>query len=255
MRPQPSRPDLNPAFPVPPPYSARDVTQRPWPMATWSLLETVMVFLVPFGIVLYLDVILGAFGIHNSPGTSLFLTSVQEFLFIVPVLWWMRETGNGGIEKMGLRSGQFSAGDVGTGIGIGVGLIFLSAIILSITRSIVDSVFGRMHSVTGLERVFPGHWLYPGAVIAVVLAPIGEEFLFRGFLFQGLRRRWSFWPAALTSGLMFALLHGQAIRIPELTVAGVILASVFERRRTLVAPIAAHVTLNIVAVVLTFTLR
>jgi membrane protease YdiL (CAAX protease family) len=38
------------------------------------------------------------------------------------------------------------------------------------------------------------------------------------------------------------------VRIPELTIAGVILAGLFESRRTLVTPIAAHMTLNLIAV-------
>jgi membrane protease YdiL (CAAX protease family) len=234
-----------------------DVTARPWPAATWSLVETFVVFFVPFGLVLYLDVIVaGILGLRNGPLTSLLLTGGQEAFMFFGVLWWMRATGNGGIERMGLRRGQFSAGDVGVGVGMGIVLLVTSVIITLITRSIVISVTGHTpRSSSNFDRYLPGNWIYVGAVMAVLVAPIAEEFLFRGFLFQGLRRRWSFWPAALVSATLFAILHQQAIRLPELIVAGVILAWVYESRRTLTASILTHFTLNLIAVGITIASR
>jgi uncharacterized protein len=41
----------------------------------------------------------------------------------------------------------------------------------------------------------------------VVLAPITEELMFRGLLLRTFLRRMQFWPAALLSTLLFALLH------------------------------------------------
>jgi len=254
VRLQPPRPDL----PVAPALRdmSRDVTLRPFPMATWSLLETAIVFLVPFGLVLYLGVIVGRiFGWGSGPASSTLLTATQELLFVAPVLWWMHATGNGGIEKMGLRRGQWTWRDVGAGVGTGVGLFFATGFVAYLTRAIVIAITGHTPEATSLDRYFPGRWIYPGAAVAVVLAPICEEFLFRGFLFQGLRRKWAFWPAALASGGLFAILHGQAIRLPALTLAGVLLASLYEHRRTLVAPIAAHLTLNLIAVLLLFAVR
>lgn len=43
----------------------------------------------------------------------------------------------------------------------------------------------------------------------VVLAPLLEEVVFRGFLFQGIARRTGFWGAALGSSAVFGLFHGQ----------------------------------------------
>lgn len=52
--------------------------------------------------------------------------------------------------------------------------------------------------------------LHPGSILSfVVLGPIAEEVLYRGFLFQQLvqRARWPGWAAALGSGVVFALAH------------------------------------------------
>lgn len=44
-------------------------------------------------------------------------------------------------------------------------------------------------------------------VLLVVIAPIAEEILMRGLLFTSLRRRSSFWIAAIVTSLLFAALH------------------------------------------------
>jgi membrane protease YdiL (CAAX protease family) len=44
-------------------------------------------------------------------------------------------------------------------------------------------------------------------LVAVVLAPISEELMFRGLLLRSFMRRTSFWPAALLSTALFGLLH------------------------------------------------
>ena len=49
-----------------------------------------------------------------------------------------------------------------------------------------------------------GLWVMPLAVIA---APVFEEFIFRGLIFGGLRRSFGVWPATLASAAVFAILH------------------------------------------------
>ena len=44
-------------------------------------------------------------------------------------------------------------------------------------------------------------------VILAILPAIGEELLFRGMIFNGLRERFKDWTAIFLSGLMFALMH------------------------------------------------
>jgi uncharacterized protein len=45
------------------------------------------------------------------------------------------------------------------------------------------------------------------ALTAVVLAPVAEEFMFRGLLLRTFMRRLGFWPAALLSTALFGLFH------------------------------------------------
>jgi membrane protease YdiL (CAAX protease family) len=45
------------------------------------------------------------------------------------------------------------------------------------------------------------------AVLTCVVAPIGEEFLFRGFIFTALRNWKGTWPAAIITGVLFGGVH------------------------------------------------
>ena len=43
--------------------------------------------------------------------------------------------------------------------------------------------------------------------VVTVLAPLGEEVLFTGYIFRALRNRLDVWPAAITTGALFAAIH------------------------------------------------
>ena len=83
----------------------------------------------------------------------------------------------------------------------------------------------------------------------VVGAPFGEELLFRGFLYNALRRRWSVWPSAILSGILFALLHGSPVLILAILPVGIGLALVYEWRQSILASMAAHATFNLIGFV------
>ncbi len=85
-----------------------------------------------------------------------------------------------------------------------------------------------------------GLWVLPLAVIA---APIFEEFIFRGLIFGGLRRSFGVWPATLASAAVFAILH-PALAIVPVFFLGVCTALVYERTRSLLAPMIVHAVYN-----------
>lgn len=85
-----------------------------------------------------------------------------------------------------------------------------------------------------------GLWLLP---LAVVAAPIFEEFIFRGLIFGGLRRSFGVWPAAAASAAVFAIVH-PPISVLPVFVLGFAAAVVYERTRSLLAPMLAHAAYN-----------
>ncbi len=79
--------------------------------------------------------------------------------------------------------------------------------------------------------------------LAVIAAPLFEEFIFRGLVFQGLRRSAGPFWAVLTSAALFAMVHPPFAVIPVFGL-GIATALSFQRTKFLMAPIIAHATYN-----------
>ncbi|MEI9936109.1 MAG: type II CAAX endopeptidase family protein [Pseudomonadota bacterium] len=85
------------------------------------------------------------------------------------------------------------------------------------------------------------------ALLAIVAAPVFEEFIFRGVLFGGFRRSFGALAAAAASAAVFAIVH-PAIASAPVFVLGFAAALIYERERSLLVPMAAHMTYNALVV-------
>jgi hypothetical protein len=80
-------------------------------------------------------------------------------------------------------------------------------------------------------------------VLAVLAAPVLEEYLFRGLLFQALRRNLSPPAAAAASAAVFAAIH-PPIAFPAVFLLGLVAARALHRTGLLASAIAAHMAYN-----------
>ena len=142
-------------------------------------------------------------------------------------------------------------GSIGTGLAVGLGMVALSIAIIGIGVALDPGL------EEGLEEIAlefePVPWQTTLLVIAlVVLAPFGEELLFRVLLLRALVRRMSFWKAALLSAVLFTAAHPESYllwpRAAALAVSGVALAWIY-RERGYPAAVASHATLNGIAAI------
>jgi len=88
------------------------------------------------------------------------------------------------------------------------------------------------------------------AVLVCVLAPIAEEFFFRGYMFAALRNWKGVWPAALITGGVFGAIHlvsSEPAFIPPLMAFGVVLCLLYQHTGSLLPCIALHGTNNALA--------
>jgi membrane protease YdiL (CAAX protease family) len=88
-------------------------------------------------------------------------------------------------------------------------------------------------------------------LLIVAAAPLSEEIFFRGFMFAGLRRRVSLWPAAAVPALVWGSLHYTGPDsigvVPQLVAFGLLLAWLYEYTGSLWPPILVHVINNGIA--------
>lgn len=78
----------------------------------------------------------------------------------------------------------------------------------------------------------------------MLAAPVVEELLFRGFLQSAVRTTFGKLKAILISGFLFALIHLNAHVFLQIFILGLLLAYLFEKTGSLIAPITVHVCHN-----------
>ena len=91
--------------------------------------------------------------------------------------------------------------------------------------------------------------------LACVVGPLAEELFFRGVLYGAIRRRASRLMATLASGAAFALLHMNPVGFLPIMALGCLLASLYERTGSLLAPLAVHILHNTILMGFALMLR
>jgi membrane protease YdiL (CAAX protease family) len=82
-------------------------------------------------------------------------------------------------------------------------------------------------------------------VMAVLIAPVAEEYLFRGLLYRALEREWGGWRAVLGSAAFFASYHPVLSWLPVFCL-GALNAVLFKRSGRLAPAVLLHMTYNAV---------
>jgi membrane protease YdiL (CAAX protease family) len=94
--------------------------------------------------------------------------------------------------------------------------------------------------------------LVAAVLLAVVVAPLVEEFIFRGFLYGVTKKFAGPWAAMATSGLIFAAIHQNLPALPAYFLLACGLTLAYERTGSIWTPIAMHVLFNSITVVVIF---
>jgi len=89
-------------------------------------------------------------------------------------------------------------------------------------------------------------------LMAVIMAPIGEEFLYRGYLNPVMERFCGKHFAIILMGLLFAVCHGKVYPLLPLFVFGIILGYLYDQTKTIWAPILCHALFNGTTVLMTY---
>lgn len=189
---------------------------------------------------------LAVYATGPSPSSILIsLTAVvPTALTSIAAVFMARRRGNGAASDFGLR---FSWTEVGIGIGVGGSLLFVIGLMAVIAMTVMgdeipvaaQAVFEELRSSPLAEIIF-----FMGMLI---VAPIGEEILFRGVLYGAIERAWSARWAMLISSVAFAAAHLEPERLIILLPLGLALGELRLRRRNLVTTISAHFVINCVA--------
>jgi membrane protease YdiL (CAAX protease family) len=86
---------------------------------------------------------------------------------------------------------------------------------------------------------------------STLLTPVAEEMLFRGVLYQSLRKHAGAVRATFGSAVLFTVVHWWPAMVPEFLFLGIVLAVAFERTRSLYPSMVMHAAYNAAIIVLT----
>lgn len=92
------------------------------------------------------------------------------------------------------------------------------------------------------------------ALAAVVMAPVCEEVVYRGFIYNLLKRYSRRWIAILLSGLMFSVIHASLAQTVALTIFGCVQCVLYDKARSLWLPMTLHAVYNTITLILILVL-
>jgi uncharacterized protein len=236
--------------PLDAPEPPEDPKARPrpgWP-PWWSLLALVAGFAAALFGALVLGVVAVAFGAdfeHQPSSIQILATIVQDLCLIGSALMFARMAGP-------LRPGDFGLRPTRLGPAIGWALlawvsfyVFTAAFVAIVGANPTDDQLPKELGVD--DSTFA---LVAVAFLVAVVAPIAEEFFFRGFFFTALKNWRGLWPAAIITGLVFGAIHGSSADIAfllPLAFFGFALCLLYEKTGSLYPGIAVHCANNSVA--------
>jgi CAAX protease family protein len=179
-----------------------------------------------------------------SPGLSIADTAVQDAAFVL-VAVFLAQLGGRTVSAalFGLRP---------TRLWRAVGLMLLTVVVFVVFSLIWGAVFDVKEEKL-LETLGANEstlLLVLSAALTCVIAPIGEEFLFRGFIFTALRNWRGTWTAAVLTGALFGLVHvgsAPALDLVPLAGLGFGLCLLYRATGSLYPCIAAHALNNSLA--------
>ena len=137
------------------------------------------------------------------------------------------------------------------GLGTGLGLVLIAMALALLTSRLLQALGNqaepqKLVSLIAEEAAKPDQTglLIFFVVMAVAVAPVAEEILFRGILYPAIKQIGHPRAAAIGTALLFALFHVNLLTFASLTAVALVLIALYEFTDNLLAPITAHAVFN-----------
>lgn len=153
-------------------------------------------------------------------------------------------------KRSGTEMKALHSGDIPGVLKVTVGSAVLSVtgnILIAFTPLVEWSESFQRVSITMSQESFPVLFL-----ASVLIAPISEELLMRGVIYGRMRIFLSSGKAIVLSSLLFGLFHANIVQGVFAFMMGMLFAAVMERYQNILVPILAHMSANLIIVILTF---
>ncbi len=181
---------------------------------------------------------------HVPHGLQIADTFVQDCAFVAVAVFFAQLGGRRvSASQFGLRPTRLARAARLVAVTL-VGFLLFSVIWTAAFHASKDKVLEQLGTNENTSL------LLLSAALTCVVAPISEEFLFRGFIFTALRNWRGVWPAAIVTGVLFGGIHvgsAPAVDLVPLAVLGFGLCMLYRATGSLYPCIAAHALNNSLA--------
>ncbi|MGM9644610.1 MAG: lysostaphin resistance A-like protein [Eubacteriales bacterium] len=203
--------------------------------------------LVSFAVALIIQIIVMLVN-EDLLGSTLFLnilSPVSLYLFALPVLLVVLSKCEAKApEKKKMGVGAFLLFLI-----TALGFMYIGAMIGNGVMEFLSNLVGYDYS-NGLEGIIDEENIWITAIFAVIVAPIGEEFVFRKLIIDRTQKYGAVISIGL-SGLMFGLMHGNLYQFFYAFALGLLLGYIYYNTGKLYLTIAIHAIVNFIGSVLT----
>ncbi|MDD2496878.1 MAG: CPBP family intramembrane metalloprotease [Desulfitobacteriaceae bacterium] len=218
----------------------------------WKVWEGIIAIIgilaIMFGVGYIGEFLANNIGLKNL--TIIFSATVLQTFLLVAIPIFIAVKGYGHfLSDLGFIPGGFFRA-FPKGIKWGLSLFFL-VMILGMIITIIHPVEPDLQDFAKIILMVDSFWeLLLTVVMGVVLAPIGEEVFFRGFLYPALRARLGVPGGIVLCALLFSGMHFDLYRLLPIAAGGAGLTYLYERTGNIWTNIIAHAVWNGVMIAL-----
>lgn len=233
----------------------------PVPLSHWEttapdfLLFIVFVLCGSFACALFAGLLSKGFGFRGDAATVVAGAGAQLGMLAGACVYWSRP-GRGRPETVGSSSVLLSGAVTFL---VSLPFLLLSANVWEVILKLFNLPTERQSLIAMFANAESPLLLAIMILLAVIIAPLTEELVFRAGLFRFLRGRVPRWVALAAPGLVFASLHVNWSTLEGLTslaplvVLAVMFSLAYERTGNIGTPIVAHALFNLNTVLLIFS--
>jgi uncharacterized protein len=184
---------------------------------------------------------------EDSPAFTIVATLCQSAIFVATALVFASFTAPPRPWQFGLRRTRFWPALGWAALGM-FSFYFFAAIYAAVVQP--DAEQGITESLGADESTLG---LIVAGIMVITVAPVAEEFFFRGFFYTALRTRFGVLTAALIDAGLFGVIHydfsgaDMLLLVPPLAVLGFTFCLVYEKTGSIIPVIALHALNNTIA--------
>jgi CAAX protease family protein len=182
-----------------------------------------------------------------DPAFTAIATFLQGLIFIGTAVLFASFTRKPRPEHFGLRPTRFWPAVGWAALGMASFYVLVALYTVAVQPDAEQTVAQDLGADQGTFGMIAAGFM------VVCVAPVAEEFFFRGFFYRALRTRWPVFGAAAIDGLLFGVIHydfsgsDALLILPPLGILGFIFCLVYERTGSIYPVIAMHALNNAIA--------